>query len=211
MVKFGFKGSEVEFPGWSKHHKTMGVHVKRDYEDGEVVELTKGELKARVSENEEQLIPRHVNLYNWETGESRGATDYYLPFQNMEYIEPVFDHYGVGSSNTSQTTYIRFKFLLGYDLFILDYSYTSEGSFATSFHDLISSSDYLEEIIEEILEKGEKLEDVGIERSKGDDEEEYTIVVARDGIHADHFDVGKRELFNSLIGIEIYKHDMEIN
>lgn len=37
MIKFGFKDYVTKFPNWSKHHKVLGTHVKRVYDDGKEI------------------------------------------------------------------------------------------------------------------------------------------------------------------------------
>ncbi|MED4883137.1 hypothetical protein [Bacillus smithii] len=37
MIKFGFEDYVTEYPNWSKHHKTVGLHVKRVYNDGKQI------------------------------------------------------------------------------------------------------------------------------------------------------------------------------
>ena len=38
MITFKLDGYETKMPNWAKHHKQLGLHVKRVYEDGEVIE-----------------------------------------------------------------------------------------------------------------------------------------------------------------------------
>lgn len=62
MIKFAFKDYEVEMNNWSKHHKAVGVRVKRVYENGEEVLPTDEKLKQLVLVNEEILQPVNVQL-----------------------------------------------------------------------------------------------------------------------------------------------------
>lgn len=209
MVKFAFEGYKTEFPNWSKHHKTLGTHVRRVYEDGETIGTKNEEIEAIVKVNEDKLKLKHVNLYNRQTGNRRNAKDYYLPLTNLEYEDADIDYYSNGASNTKQTTHIRFKFLIEDNLFVLSHSYRSSGHYSMSFGGFLDGfDDYrLDDIIEEILGKEEKLEDIGITKGETDD---YHIVVADKALCPEDFEISKRDLFESLVAVEVYKFDMEI-
>lgn len=207
MIKFGFGEFQTEFPNWSKHHKTLGIRVKRAYKDGEEVLPKDPTLKAIVVENEELLKSKHVTLSDRNTSERKEAVDYYLPLQNLEYPEANIEYYSVGAMNTKQTTHIRLTFLLDYDKFILDYSYKSSGSFATNFFNFVDGMSFVEDVIEEVLEQEQPIEEVGI--TKGEDED-YNIVLVTEVGEIMDIEIEKRELLNSLVGVEVYQFDMEI-
>lgn len=207
MVKFGFEGYQEEFYNWSKHHKTVGIRVKRVRQDG-TVELPEDQtLKELVINNEELLQPKSVTLYNTKTNERTEATDYYLPLQNLEYKPTNLEYYSVGAMNTSQTTNIRLTFLLEYSTFILDYQFKSSGSYARSFYDLLGSMDAIEDIIQNVIEEGKPFQDVGIKETENGDY--YLILVSEIG-ETIGADIEKRELLKSLIGVEIYQFEQEI-
>lgn len=209
MVKFAFEGYETEYPSWSKHHKTLGTHVRRVYDDGEVIHSNDEQVKAIVEANEDKLKVKHVTLFSRKTDSRRDAKDYFLPLTNLEYEGEDLEYYSNGASNTKQTTYVRLKFLIEDNLFVLNHSYKSSGHYAQSFNSFLGSlDDYaLEEIIDEILDKEGELEDVGIEKGESDD---YHIVVADKALCPEDFEIGKHELFESLVAVEVYKYDMEI-
>lgn len=207
MINFGFKDYKTKFPNWSKHHKVLGTHVKRIYKNGEQILPKDEKIKQLIAENEEVLKAKHVNLFNRETGEHSKATDYYLPLKNLDYEEANIEHYFVGASNTKQTTHARLTFLLEYDKFILDYSYTSSGSFATSFSDLVDEIGSIEDIIEEVVSKEKPLEETGITEGRDGG---YHIVLATPQGEPIDAEVEKHELLNSLVGIEVYRFDQEI-
>jgi hypothetical protein len=207
MVKFGFKDYEVEIPNWSKHHRTLSVLVKRVYKEGEEIGPEGELLKRIVLENEDNLKSKHVSLRGRETNEHKEATDYYLQLQNREYEETNLDYYSVGAMNTRQTTYIRLFFQLEYDRFVLEYSFKSEGSHAMNFQHLMNNNG-VEDIIDEILEKELPIEEAGI--VEGEEKGSYHIILVTHVGEAIDVDVEKRELLNSLVGVEVYKFDHEI-
>ncbi|MED4883136.1 hypothetical protein [Bacillus smithii] len=160
-----------------------------------------------VLKNENLLKSKHVRLFDRKTFKEKEAVDYYLPLKNLEYQEADVDYYSVGAMNTRQTTHVRLTFLLEYDKFILDYSFKSEGSFAKSFYNLIDSLDFVEDIIDEVLEQGKPIEEVGIIKGK---EEDFNIVIVTPVGEIMDIEIEKRELLNSLVGVEIYKFEHEI-
>jgi len=207
MVKFAFEIYETEIPNWSKHHKMLGIHVRRVYKDGEIVEAKTKSLRELVAKHEDKLQSKHVSLFNHKENKRRDATDYFLPVYNQEYEEANLEHYSVGASNTKQTTHIRLKFMIEDNLFILGHEFKSSGHYAMSFYDVITNRDFIGDIIEETLETGKPIEEIGI--AKGDDGG-YHIVVANSASQPDDFEIEKTELINSLVAVEVYKHDMEI-
>lgn len=207
MVKFAFETLDINFPDWSKHHKALGAHVRRVYEDGEIVEAKTENVRELVAKHEDKLKSKHVTLFDRKEDKRRDATDYFLPVYNQEYAEANLEHYSVGASNTKQTTHMRLKFMIEDNLFILGHEFKSSGHYATSFYDVITNSDFIEDIIAETLETGKPIEEIGI--AKGDDGG-YHIVVANSASQPDDFEIEKRELINSLVAVEVYKHDMEI-
>lgn len=208
VIKFEFDGFDAELGAWAKHHKFVGSLLKRVYDDGEVVESEYAGTREIVEKNKELLRSKRVDLVDRETMERRSAMDYYLPILNTEYIEPNIEDYFVGAMNTKQKTSVRLTFLIDADKFILDYSYDSEGSFATSFHDMFVGSDAVEDVIGVVLEQGEPIEKTGI--VVGEKNDYRIIVVSREGFIQD-VEVTKEELIGSLIGIEMYAFDQEVD
>lgn len=210
MIKFGFKDYETEYPLWSQHHKQLSLHVSREYEDGRVKETESELLKQYVNEHPERIRTKTVRLFDFENIDNTyNATDTYFIIDNLERIEGI-DDYSTGATNTEQTTYMRFKFLLDDNILYLDHSYFTGGTFAMSFASFVSNSSLIEDVIEEILEAGKPIEETGIIRYESDDEEMYKIAVANDMLAPFDFEIEKRELIESLVGIEIYKYDMVI-
>ena len=207
MITFGFKDFEMDIPDWSKHHKTIGLHVKRvNKETGEEI-LTKDEtLKAIIQENSSMLKENAVKVIGKNTNETINAVDYYLPIENREYQEATIEYYTVGSMNTKQTTYIRFTFLIENNKFILDYQYKSEGRFARNFTDLLSGNN-IKDVIDEVLKQRLPIEKVGI--IPGENNNYIILTVAPHGEIVD-IEVDKQDLFNNLIGVEIYRFKQEI-
>lgn len=195
----------------------LSAHVKRVYEDGEVVEANSEELRELVNAHEELLISKHEILVGFKSDTRRKVVDYYLPLNNLEYQNSGDTQYFVGASNTEQTTGIRLKFKIDDCLLYLDHCYKSSGSFATTFLDLLNGEDGIFEIIECILEQGKPIEEVGIERVVNEDDsgegnldEEYRIVVANELYAPFDFEIEKKELLRSLVGIEVYNFDLKI-
>lgn len=207
MITFGIDTYQTTFPDWSKHHKTIGIPVKRVYEDGETLLPPSDEMKARVKEHESKLIPKHVSLYNVKTDERRVAVDYYLPLQNLEYKESTLSYYDVGASNTEQTTRMRLRFQLEYVTFFLDYHFKSSGSYAQTLHGLLDGIDAVETMIEDVLESEQSIDECGIERSEG---AHYFIRVVGEACEISDIEIEKEELLNALVGIEIYAFDQKI-
>lgn len=207
MVTFGFKEFQTEFHNWSKHHKTLGIQVKRVHQDG-TVELPKDEtLKELVINNEDVLQPKSITLYNTKANTRTEATDYYLPLQNLEYQQANLEYYSVGAMNTKQTTNIRLTFLIEYSTFILDYQFQSSGSYAMSFYDLLGSMDSIEEIIQNVIDKEQPFQDVGITETENGDY--YLVLVSENGEFIET-EIEKRELLTSLVGVEVYQFEQEI-
>lgn len=210
MVKFGFKDYQDNYPNWSKHHKTIGIQVKRVYGDGTVILTENEKLNAIVAENEHLLNTKRVMLFDRKASERKHAIDYYLPLTNLEYEEANLEYYSVGAMNTSQTTHVRLTFLLDYDRFILDYSFKSEGSGAMSFYHLMDGVDFVESIIDEVLEENKFLEEVGITKGEDRQEDFHIVLVSHIGEIMD-VDVERQELLDSLVGVEIYRFDQKID
>lgn len=161
-----------------------------------------------VLDNENVLKSKYVNLFNRETGERSIATDYFLPVKNLEYEEIEIENYFIGASNTSQTTYIRLTFMLEESKLILDHSFKSSGSFAASFFGMIDGRDSIADIVDEVASKELPLEECGITYGQ---EGDYRIVVAMPEGNPIDIEVEKDELMNSLVGIEVYKFEQEID
>jgi len=208
MIKFGLDDFQTEMPNWAKHHKEVSLRVKRVKPNGEVVLAENKKIQELIAKHENLLRPKTVSFFNEDSRELENGTDYFLPLQNLEYQEAKLDYYSVGAMNTKQTTYMRMTFLMEYDRIILEHQFSSEGSFASSFYDMISSFNSVEDIIEEILEKKLPLEEVGI--SKDNEYEDYKVILVTPEGDAIDADVSKRELLSSLVNIEVYKFEHEI-
>lgn len=207
MIKFGFENYETEFPNWSKHHKVLSVLVKRVYDDGEIVESEDDQIKDILLRNEDKLKSKHVSLYNRESGKRRTATNYFLPLNNLEFNDGHLSYYSSGDYNTKQETHVRIKFMIEDNLFIIDHNYQSYGNYTPSFKSYyIDGIDMIGDILDELVENGSKIEEYGIEQGDNDD---YLIAVANEVHCPDSFEISKRELLESLIGIEIYKFNMD--
>lgn len=207
MVKFGFEDFQTEFDNWSKHHKTVGIRVKRVYSDGVENFIKDPKLKSLAEKHKDTLQSKHVHLFGSKTEERKTATDYYLPLQNLDYQEANLEYYSVGAMNTNQTTNIRLTFLLDSCKFILDYQYKSGGSYAMSFYNLLGSSDAIEDIIENVIEEEKPFQDIGIKETK---EGDYHLVMVSEIGEIIEADIEKHEFLRSLVGVEIYQFEEEI-
>lgn len=200
MVKFAFESYEVDFPNWAKHHKTIGIHVRREYQDGEVDKTKDETLNSLVDKNNSILKAKPVDLYVRGTGERKTATDYYLPLENKD-LKPIVDYFQSGASNTRQNMGVRYKFLLESSLFILDHTLIAKGNY--SLTDVLD----IDYIVEEVCENG-KLEDVGI--AKTDDSNDYEIIVVDEYGDITTICMSLNELLDHLIAVELYDYQMEI-
>lgn len=209
MIKFGLDDYTTEFHGWTKHHKQLAIHLKREYTDGREPVLPKDEQFVKLlANNEDKLIKKGGALYDRETDERSEVVDFFLPLNNLDYQPAELEHYSVGASNTSQKTFVRIYFLLDYVHVILDYSYTSRGSFAMPFSRLIEDID---DIVYELADDGREFADKGIMFNEDPDDGEYYVVGIDEYKRTIEFGISKRELLDSLIGIEVYKHEMTID
>lgn len=209
MVKFGLDGLVREMSGWAKHHKQISILYKREKEN-DVNETTDEKLLALIEKYPERIDKKKVMIFNRTDGKSSNAMDYYFMLDNLEYEDGDIEHYNVGASNTEQTIYVRFKFMLEYSPFILDHKFHCEGSFALNFLNFINSIEMtLEEVISEKIEEEDSLNNHGIEYDE--EENEYTIVALDIMKHPIDFPISKQELFDGLVGIEVYKFDMTIH
>lgn len=208
MIRFRLDDFQTEFPNWAKHHKQLGLRVKRIKPNGDVVLSKSDKIKALIDKYENKLRPKPVSFYNEESGGLEHGTDYFLMINNLDYEETNLEHYSVGAMNTKQTTHVRMTFLLDSDKVILEHKYDSEGSFAMSFYDIISSMDSVKDIIDDILEKELPLEETGI--SEGDEKDCYKVVLVTPVGEFLDADIPKRELLNSLVNVEVYKFEQEI-
>lgn len=208
MIKFGFENYETEFPNWSKHHRKLSIRVKRVCEDGRVIETENKDLLTVLESHSDKLLTKAVSLYDREFDKLTEAVDYYLPLFNLEYKESDIGYYDVGASNTSQTTFVRLKFLIEDNIFSLDYEYKTSGSHAMSFKSFLGGFDFVEDIIESVLSKGLSLEECGI--SVGDSED-YLIVVSDRVYNPESFEISKHDLFEGLVCVEVYDFDMKID
>ena len=216
MITFKLDGYETKMPNWAKHHKQLGLHVKRVYEDGEVIEGSE-EIKELVKKHESSLKEKYVHTRNRKTGERRGAVDYYLPIYNQEYTEANLEQFSAGASNTTQTNYIRMKFQFDGAVCFLETKHRSSGSY--SFIDMIDGIDSIEELVEGILRQGKSIEEIGIKGVNYNDEEdddfdedydEYEVLTVDEALSIMPINIEKREFYEGLVGIEIFKHEMEI-
>lgn len=204
MTKFGFEGFEADFYDWTKHHKIIGLFIKRVYEDGEVIDTDDKQLASFFEKYPERLKSKYNSYAKRGSGVRRDATDYYFILDNLEYIESDIESYAIGATNTHQATSVRLKFLLEDNLFFLDYEYATSGTFARSFKSMISDPHFVSDAINEALEKELLLEKIGIAKAEGG---EVTIIVTNCASAPDSFEISIRELCDSLIGVEIYKHE----
>lgn len=210
MITFGFKDYTVEMPNWSKHHQEIGVHVKRVYSDGKVVETDNETLLRLMKEHGNLLKEKAVILFSAEG--SKTGTDFYLPLSNQQYKDGRLSYYSVGAMNTKQTTSVRYSFQLEEVSFKLDHTFKSAGSYASSFFDQIRYIEgSIEEVIQDILDKDlseeDSLSEYGL--AKGHDED-YQIVVVTEKLEITTIEVSKQELLKALVGIEIYAFEQEI-
>lgn len=206
MITFAFESYKTEFPDWSKHHKKLGIHVKRVYENGEEILPNSEELRDLIAKNEALLQEKFVRLWDRTSGEEKNATDYYLPVYNTEYKQANLEYYSVGAMNTEQTTHVRLTFMLEYDKFMLDYAFKSSGSHAMNFYHQLSSTGFVEDMIEEILDEGKPIEETGITTAE-DEYADYKIVLVTPIGEIIDVDIEKHELINGLVGIEVYQFD----
>ncbi|MFS0815468.1 hypothetical protein ABC382_00670 [Lysinibacillus sp. 1P01SD] len=204
MTNFGFMELKTQFGKWSEHHKTLGVFVKREYKDGEVV-ITQDKLMQDYCEKyPDRLKSKHIRTFSKIDQKQREAVDFFFLIDNLEYQESNIESYDVGASNAEQITSIRLKFLLGSNLLILDHEYKTEGSFARTFCNLINSNNCVEDIINEIMDLESPLEEVGISKN---DSGTVNIIVANDISYPDVIeDIEINEVYKSLVAVEIYKH-----
>lgn len=209
MAKFGLGNYKTDFGEWAKHHKEIAIHIKRDHKsDKENVEVNDETLMKVIRDNKDKIIKKEVSLRDKKTYERSEAIDHFLPLKNLNYKNRNVEHYSVGASNTKQNTKLRLVFKLEYVDFITDYSYKSEGSFATSFYDLLNGFDCVGDILEELAEDSEvEFADKGIMPGE---EEDFYIVGIDEYKRPIEFEISKSELLKSLIAIEVYEHEMEI-
>lgn len=213
MVKFGKDKFTYNFEDWTKHHKTIGILIKRIYQNG-TTNLVENPLLVEIAEKyKDELKSKSVTLYNRNDDEMTKAEDYYLQLDNLEYIEPDIEYYSIGSANTQLKLHIRAKFLLEDCLFIMERSYKTGGSYAMSFTDF-TDNDFVENLISEVKERNLTIDKDGI--SVQDDEDnildgDFRInVIDKNGIPIT-IEVEKRELVQACIGIELYKFELEID
>src|SRR5690625_1874544 len=95
MIKFGLKSFQPEFLTWSKHHKTLGLHVKRVYPNGEETLPKDENLRKLIIENGNLLKSKTVTLIDRKTNKFLEATDYYLNLNNLDYEEADLDFYSI--------------------------------------------------------------------------------------------------------------------
>lgn len=212
MIKFGLDEYTVELSNWTKHHKELSLHIKREYLNAEnqYIESKDTALRKLIANNEDKIMKEQVKLYDRETFESFEAIDYYLPLKNLEYPKCNIDYYSIGGSNASYESKVRLHFQLEYTNFILDYSYKTSGSAAMSFHRLLNGFDGVLDIILEVAgnsklefsEKGIMMDESG--------EGDFYIVGLNEYKRPIEFSISRLELLNSLVAVEIYKHKMTI-
>ncbi|HHT97275.1 MAG TPA: hypothetical protein GXZ90_05220 [Clostridiales bacterium] len=209
-IKFGLDEFKIERDNWSKHHKEIGLHVKRVYNNGREIlseNQENQEIKNLVDKYTSDLKHKVVILYDHESEKLIHATDYFLVLKNLNYPKTEIDYYSIGSGNTKQTTHIRITFQVETDLFILDHSYTSDGIYAASFYDYMDM-DKIEDILDVTSKKSDTVDAYGITQS--DDSDYYRIVLVSAEGQVNVADVHRRELLRSFIGMEVYKFDQKI-
>src|SRR5699024_390891 len=166
-VGITFKLGEIEesYFGWLKHHKQVAVHIKREYVDTGEVKLAVKEndlVLKTIEENEDRIVKAGGTVYNKETHGMKQVIDHLLLLDNIDYIEPNIEYYSVGAMNTKSKSKVRLFFKLDSIDVILDYQYKTSGSFALTFHDLISG-DGVADIINEVAISNKELHEKGIE------------------------------------------------
>lgn len=90
MIKFGISDYRIEFDDWTKHHKELSIHVRREYlNDKGTVNAEDEKLLSVIADNEEKLLKKQVTLHDRATYETSQAIDYYLPLQNLAFQEKI--------------------------------------------------------------------------------------------------------------------------
>lgn len=211
MIKFGLDNYTEEFDNWSKHHKQIGVLVKRTYPDlDREPNLTKNqELLALVEKYPEKMKQKTITLTNFNTHERFNGVEHYLLLDNHDYTEANVDYYSIGSNNTKQTSHIRLTFQLEYDIFKTDITVKTSGSHALSMYDMLCVFDAIEGWLDELTEEPDSLINYGIEKYDGDDGD-YRIILIQQHGEAIPVEIEKRELLAALTGVELYAFDLEI-
>lgn len=219
MIRFS-KGPYVsELPGWSKHHPWVSTSVKVEYANGNVKHTQNETLKALAEDEKDSLLTETKYVMNKETRELENATVYYLPLDNLDYpvnqmLRPGAS-YETGTMNTSQTTYIRFFFLVDDARVALDYYYHSKGSGAPSMYDHVFGMRGVEDILEDMSDSEVTLEANGIEPVSSDDEEseegDIRVVAVNDVGTPFQMVIDHENLANYLIGVEMYDFDQHID
>jgi|SRR5699024_3339257 len=212
-IDITFKLGEVEesYFEWLKHHKQVAIHVKREYVDTGEVKLAVKEndvILKTIKENEDRIIKAHGQIYDKEKHELKPIVDYLLLLDNVDYIEPNIEYYSVGAMNTKSRSKVRLFFKLDSIDVILDYQYKTSGSFALTFHDLISG-DGVADIINEIAIGNKELHEKGIEYRESDESYYYVYGLDENKRPID-LEVSMDELLASLISVELYEDHMEI-
>ncbi|MBC6301579.1 hypothetical protein [Listeria booriae] len=222
-----------EHYSWAKHHKKVGYCVgvekfHQSLEEAPFYEVWHSDKKHvdvyRALKKTPHTLTKVYDMMNFDTGESFKQRRHFILLENQAYQEADVSHYSIGASNTKQTCHIRLTFQLEKDRFIFDMEHRSAGSYAETFGSFLEDvftnmMDYLEEKKEAYVEACRQQEEEpnvqshmvrthGI-HSLG--ESEYKIVVVDSSSSLiDEFDIEEEELKRSLIGVEIYQFNMEL-
>lgn len=207
MVRFGKGDYTIELENWSKHHKEVGVLFQREYENGEVIATEDKKIQGIVGRYADDIRKKEINTCNVKTGKMVKATDFYLMLDNLDYVDSEIEYYSIGSANTEQTMGIRAKFQIEDYKFILEKEFTSSGTFAMSFSDLIENN-FLEELLDDV-DSEYTINNNGIEKSEVEYSDYKIMAVDKYGDVVD-LDVESHEITKSLVGIEIFEFDLKI-
>jgi hypothetical protein len=191
MIKFAYKDYVHQYLNWARHHKTVSVWVKRVYDDGYVIFSDDKTAQEKVKKYVKLLVP-HVVTY-----EKCRVTDYYLPLVNQDYQK--LDN-SVYSADAKGTMSIRLKFIIDCNTIYLDHKLKTEDRSA-SFLNMD-----LNNLLDEICENSKGMVEDGIEKSRVEGQDYHVIAVDDYGAPTD-FNIGKQDLLQGLIDIEVYKFD----
>lgn len=89
MVIFELDNYKITMDKWAKHYREIGLHFKRVYEDGKVVETRDELLLDVVRNNKNNIIKKNVKLFDEKTREYKKAIDYLVLLKNKEYKYPI--------------------------------------------------------------------------------------------------------------------------
>ncbi|ALN97765.1 hypothetical protein Bp8pS_086 [Bacillus phage vB_BpuM-BpSp] len=201
-VKFKLGENVIEYGDWTKHHKKIPILIKSEYSNGNVTWYYKN--NEELEKFNDKFITNHEKVF-YEVGnkiEVDNVKNFYLSIKNADYKGNRLNNYTPCASNTKQEIFIKLKFLIEDDVLYLDYNYKTSGNYATSFYDMNN----VEDIIENILEKGLSIEDVGIQ-DLGDGMYKVNVVNPKSG--PSQYEIEKDDLLKYFVGIEMYNYEMD--